>query len=313
MTVVIGKVASIFILILIGFGAYRLKILRDDSIPILTALVMQILGPCMGAHAIYSRELTPELIDLTIQVMTGTVLYFIVGTGAAIVLVRLLRFRTKEELGIYVASIVPTNTGFMGFPITMAIFGSEMLYLMAMSNVMLNFYTMMLLPFIFNIGTGWRPNTRDIVRTLASPIVISIFVGLALLIAGIQPPPVVDEIVVMLSDATVPISMILVGVQLGSRNIRGILNANNIKAVILAMVVFPALMFAAVRPLPFLAANVKVALVFMTVLPTAVITVALAQQYHKNAKVLSEIVSLTTLVSIATIPVAATILTMVFL
>ena len=134
---------------------------------------------------------------------------------------------------------------------------------------------------------------------------LSIAVGLVMLVLGVRPPAIIDDIVQMLSDATIPISMILVGMQLGSSDFHHLLNRKNVTTTVIAMAIIPVITFLVVNPMPFLSAGVKLTLVFMSVLPTAVMVVPIAEQYNKNSLCLAEIVSLSTLVSIVTIPLAA--------
>ncbi len=71
------------------------------------------------------------------------------------------------------------------------------------------------------------------------------------------------------------------------------------------MFIIPMLTFLVVDNMNFLTVESKVTLIFATAFPTAVMGVIFAEQYNKNSQGMAEIVSLSTLISIATIPLAA--------
>jgi len=78
------------------------------------------------------------------------------------------------------------------------------------------------------------------------------------------------------------------------------------------MIIVPAVFLLLVYPLGFITDSVKIIVVITAALPTAVISVIIAEQYGKNSLLLSELASLTTLISVATIPGVALILEMIY-
>ena len=77
---------------------------------------------------------------------------------------------------------------------------------------------------------------------------------------------------------------------------------------VISMVVFPLLTFLIVNWLP-LYTGAKIAIIFSSAFPSAVVPVALAEQYGRNAKLMAEGVTITTILSMITIPVTASLLT----
>jgi hypothetical protein len=102
--------------------------------------------------------------------------------------------------------------------------------------------------------------------------------------------------------------MILVGIRLGSVKFKEIINKNNIIISLFAMIIVPAIILMLVYPLGFIPDSVKIIVVMTAALPTAVVSVIIAEQYGKNSVLLSELASLTTLISVATIPLTALVL-----
>ena len=160
---------------------------------------------------------------------------------------------------------------------------------------------------LLNIGTekgeGGKSRFAENIKAMFNPCTFGIIIGVIMLIFGIKPPTAVDEVVASLSDATVPISMIIVGVQLGSSHIIEMLKNRYIFLVnIAAMIISPVLTFLIVEQFDFLQTGVKVILIFASVFPTAVVPAAIAEKMGKDPTRLAEIVSVTTAFSLITIP-----------
>lgn len=307
MLIIFERILAIFIMILIGYAANRAGILPDSSRKHLTNLMIYITAPCMAAESIYSKELSPEVVTATWQVIIGAAVYFVIITVFAYVFIRALKFKPKKEWGVYVVAITCINSGFMGFPVTKAIFGDDLFYLMVMHNIIAVFYIWSITPMLLNIGTekgeGGKSRFAENIKAMFNPCTFGIIIGVIMLIFGIKPPTAVDEVVASLSDATVPVSMIIVGVQLGSSHIIEMLKNRYIFLVnIAAMIISPVLTFLIVEQFDFLQTGVKVILIFASVFPTAVVPAAIAEKMGKDPTRLAEIVSVTTAFSLITIP-----------
>lgn len=302
---VFARVFAIFLLIFIGYFANKIKILPDESSKYLINLMLYITAPCMSASSIYSKELSDEVVVSTIQVILGAVVYFVFVTIIAFATVKIFKFKPKEEWGVYIAAITCLNSGFMGFPVTKAIFGDDIFYLMVMHNIIACFYIYGIAPALLNIGrTGKSSGMGKTLKAMINPCTVGIIIGVTMLLAHVRPPEPLDEVILSLSDATVPISMIIVGVQLGSSNLREIIKNKYINiANIVAMVVIPVCTFLIVEQFDFLNTDVKLLLIFASIFPTAVAPAAIAEQQGIKGNRLAEIVSVTTATSLIAIPI----------
>lgn len=307
MLVVFGRVAAIFILILIGFIANRIGVLPEASRKHLTNLMLCITAPCMAAQSLYSKDLSDEVITATVQVLFGTAVYFVIVTALAFIVIKGLKFKPKEEWGTFIVAITCINTGFMGFPITKAIFGEDLFYLMVIENIILCIYIYSLSPVLLYVGRDDKPKGGlAIMKSILNPCTIGIIIGVVMLVFGIKPPAAIDEVVTSLSEATIPLSMIIVGVQLGSSKIGEMIKNKYINITnIITMVFIPIVTFLIVDQLDFLLPEVKILLIFASVFPTAVAPAAIAEKEGLDPTRLAEIVSVTTVTSLIVIPIAA--------
>lgn len=303
MLVILTKITIIFSMVVVGFIANKAKALPDKSNEYLISLLMNITAPCMLLTSIIGKELTTDTFSATIEVLLGTILFFLVGMILSYGMVKLLGVNPADQ-GVYMSILTTVNTGFMGFPITKAAFGNEALYFMVISNIVLNIYLYSLGILQINMGgkrkfRGWRKTFKPILNMCS----LASILGIIMLFSGFKFPSFFDELLTDIGDVTIPLSMIVVGVQLGSSQILQIIkNAKLIFISLANLVLWPGLTFLAVNWLP-LHQMTKLILVYGAAFPAAVIIVALAAKEGKNSRLAAEGVAMTTLFSMVTLPI----------
>ncbi len=176
---------------------------------------------------------------------------------------------------------------------------------MVIQNIVLNFYLYSESIIQMNYGQKKKSSLKDAFRSLLNNNTYALFVGLAILITKFRMPDIASEFFTTIGDATIPISMIVVGIQLADSNLKKMLQNTKLIIVCLSNVLLiPALTFLAVNWLPLMNES-KLILVFASAFPCAVISTAMASKEGKNASLMAEGVALTTLFSMATLPFIA--------
>ena len=307
MSIILTKIAIIFSMAGVGFISNKIRILPDESNKYLIALLINITAPCMLLTSIAGKELTADTFDATLQVLIGTTIFFLVGMGLSYGIVKLLKIPASDQ-GVYMSILTTVNTGFMGFPVTKAAFGNDALYFMVLSNIILNIFVYSLGILQINLGSGKFKGLAATLRPMLNPCSIAAVAGIIMLFAGLHIPPFLNELLVNIGDITIPLSMIVVGVQLGSSHLIQVIRNGKLFAIaVIALVIWPALTFLAVNWLPLQTMS-KLILTYASAFPTAVVVVALSAQEGKNSRLAAEGVALTTLLSMATLPAATMLL-----
>lgn len=343
MELIVGKVLAIFLLMAAGFGVGRLKVLPEGSNATLNVLLIKVITPCMILSSITSKELTDDTLSMTLQTFAGSVVFFVIaGVLGYFFAKHLLRVSPSSNIGVYTFAFASINTGFMGFPVTLALFGQDIFYLMVMQNVILTVYLYSAGPLMLRLGcesgevlpaeTSETSGTSDTVgavetagtagsgsalksffKSFWNPNAVSSVISLAMLFAGLHLPKLIFEPVQTLGDATIPLSMLLVGIQLSESNVAELIKNGKILAFSLGkMILLPVLTFFAVNWLP-LAVSVKICLIFAAVFPVAVVVAPVTAMENKNSLAAAELIAITTLLSVGTIPLFATLLTQFYL
>ena len=278
----------------------------------LTILIKILVIFAMILHAMSTGTLNHELFKDTITVLIGAGLFFIIMPIIAYFLSKLLKSTPSADVGVLMVVMTAVNTGFMGFPITKAIFGDYIFFLIVIANIPLNIYLYMIAIFQMNIGRDSNYDLKQTIKSALNPCIVSALLGAVILFGGIHLPAPVIDFFDLIGDATIPLSMFIVGIQLAGSNVMSILkNKDLIKASLINLIVVPVITFLAVHWLP-ISPGAKLTLVFSSCFPCAVASVGVAAKEGHNADLVAEDVALTTTFSLITIPIAATILSSIY-
>lgn len=312
MALVFGKVLSIFLIVGVGFVANKVGVLPNSANDLMVDLLIKITGPCMVIASIASKELEEDTVFLSIETLLLSIAYFLLFTLLGYLFFgKLLKLKPTEDVAIYTMVLASMNCGFMGFPLTLSLFGNDILYLMVLVNII---HTLYLYPFgsiqlsLSGGAGGQKMDARAALRSAINPCTIAAVLGIVILFAKIPLPEVLFSSIEMIGDATVPLSMLLVGMQLGNSNFSRIFkNKALVLTSIMKMFLMPVIMFLLVNWLP-IAVNLKVTLIFATCFPSGVAIVPVISMEKRNALLAAEGVALTTLLSMIVIPVSSMLL-----
>lgn len=120
------------------------------------------------------------------------------------------------------------------------------------------------------------------------------------------------EFISSIGNTTIPLSMIIVGIQLGDCRFKELFaNKELIKTSFVSLILIPAISLAVLWFIP-IANIIKMTITLTFIYPTAILPVAQASTEKKNAKLMAEAVAMTTLLSMFTIPIWIVILNNLF-
>lgn len=143
-------------------------------------------------------------------------------------------------------------------------------------------------------------------KLILNPGVLSILTGLALFLTQLKLPQVVSTGVAYLSGMNTPLAMVIIGVQMSQSNLGQVFRTPSLYALsALRLVVLPLLTLALMLPLRRVDPQLFCALVILGATPVAAATSVMAQQYGQDAASAAQAVSLSTLLSMGTLPLFA--------
>ncbi len=313
--VVFQQACIMLILIAIGAGCFKLKMLSQEAVSQISGLVLKVVNPIVILMS-FQREFNTELV----HDLGWTFLLAIVSYGIAFA-VSYLCIRKKEgrEAVIERFSTIYSNCGFMGIPLVQAMFGYEGVFFLTAFIATFN-------AFVWSHGVmqmSGQKSLRSLLKVLRSPAIIAIVVGLVMFFCRITLPSLDDP---MPSDASglrcalhmiggllssafemvgslnSPLAMFVAGATIIQTDIPKVLRKPRIFYVcflrLIAVPVITVLVF-----LLFPAEKiVEMTVVAAASAPCAAICTMMSLSYKRNAAYASEIFGVSTLLSIATMP-----------
>ena len=309
MVMIFAKILSVFSISFIGYAANKIKWLPIESTRYLSVLLINITSPCLVLYSMSQQELTEASIASVIQVASLMLLALVTATVISICTIKIMRVPSGDR-GVYRVLLVLTNNGFMGYPLSLAVFGEKGLFLMIIANAVFTFYTYSAGVIMLISGKDEKLTLRFALKSMFSIPVVSSIIGLWIFIFGIQLPSLLENFLNTVGAITIPLSMIIIGIQLAESKIREVLNNKHLfQILILKLVVFPAILFGLFMWLPF-NPFVFCIVIFAMAMPSAAIIPVLSEIYDTNAKLAAQAVFITTMSSLVTIPIFGILLTL---
>ena len=292
-----SRMIVLFIYILVGFIAAKFKIIDDDTVKKVNQVLLYIGQPAMIISSVLDTELTMGIGDV-VELFCLAMLMQIILLVFAFVSTPLY-VRKREDRGLFTFMIAFGNVGFMGIPVMSALFGSGAVFMA--SICMVPFFL-----FVYSVGVmllkGKAKGEKIDFRFLLNPALISTFIAVALFFAKLPLPREVLEASSGLAGVLIPLSMVVIGANLGmSRFSELVVDWRMYAMCFIKLIASPVLMFFICRS--FVSNEIYLGvLVVSAAMPVAVLASMLSTEYGTDIRVASRGVFISTLLSLITIP-----------
>lgn len=283
------------ILIVIGAGCFRLRLLSKETVSELSSLVLKIVNPIVILLA-YQRELDQALVaNLGWTFLLTAIAY---AVSFVIIFFAIPEKEGRETL-IERFSCLYSNCGFMGIPLVEAMFGYEGVFYLTAYLTCFN-------ALVWSHGvmrmSGQR-SLRSLVKVLRSPAIIAIMAGMVLFFAQITIPALLAETLEMVGSLNTPLAMFVAGATIAQTKLPEVIRKPRIFYIsFLKLVLLPLVVILLFRLLPA-SETVEMTVAAAVSAPSAAICTMMCLTYKRNAAYASEIFGVTTLLSVATMPV----------
>ncbi len=301
---VASNLFSLFALIAVGYIAVKTGVIKPESSQYFSALLMKITLPCTIFISLVTREYDSAFArDGIIIIIAGLVMYPVMlytSRGLAKI------FRVPEgRRGVWAFVSTYSNSGFMGFPVALALFGVEGLALSVMLNISFNItiYTLGALEIIHD-NPNHDSEGVDVKSIIFSNINISTALSLIFYFGRINIPSAVAVSVKYISDITTPISMIIIGMALAHSKVSDIFSdVHAWSASAFRLIIYPLISCLVLRVF-LLSDNHLVAaiLILINAMPGASVTTVLSEMYHADVDFAARIMFIQNLACMVTIP-----------
>ena len=302
--VVMSNLISLFSILAVGFIAARCGVVNENASPVFSSLLLKITLPCTIFISLVQKEYDPAFIKDSITIIVAGLIIF----GGLMYISRYVAIllRVPEGTrGVWAFAASYTNSGFMGFPIALALLGPEGLALSVMLNIAFNLtiYTIGILE-IMRDNPGHTGEKIHFKQILFSNINIATVLSLIFYFGRIPLPQSVATPISYISGVTTPLSMMIIGIVLAHSHGREVLTDKHAwSCSLVALIVYPVLLCLLLKVFP-LSANPLVAatLILIVAMPAASVTAVLCETYHGNIQFAAKTMFIQNLLCIFTIP-----------
>lgn len=305
------QVIVLFILIAAGFVGAKFGAIKQEGKKAFSDLLIYLVVPAMIIDS-YMSEFDKTVFSNLMWAFGLSA--FLLLTGLAISMLLTAKSKGSDVAITRFACIFP-NAAYMGFPLIRALFGAEgLLY----ASAFVTMFNILLWTVGYAIVSGEIKLKAVVKNVLATPVLISVLVGLVLYLGQIPVPQLIKQPVNLLGSMNTALSMVITGMIIAGSSVGKLFANKKILFVILVrMLVVPVVcfgMFLLASKMGLFAAIGLSPMVMQVILiqescPTAAMTSVFAVQFGHDEDLAAGAVVVTTFLSIVTLPLLALLMT----
>lgn len=296
--VVFQTMLKLFLLLILGFVLFKCHIFDEYTNKKISALIVNVASPMLIISSIAGVEGSNKSI-VFLMIGAGILMYIgfiILGK----IINRIFPF-PKKDWPVYECMVVFANTGFMGYPVLLDVFGQEAVFYASLIHMAFNFfvYTYAIMCLTKGDDSEFKLNFKQ----LLTPGIILIFVGIFIYLFDIQLPSVLMDTINSVGSLTAPLSMMMIGSSLAVYPIKDSFTdwRSYVFAFIRLMIVpFVTMIMCRLLHIDAYYANITI---ITNAMPVGSMVLMLATQYNANVKIVTRNIVVSTLLSVITIPI----------
>ena len=292
------QVLVMFLLILVGYLAVRARVLGAEARRSFSALLVNIVVPAMIVDS-YLIPFDPDILANLVRTALVSTSALLIGLGIALLATRRMQSPDRPILRF---AITFSNAGYMGFPLIEALFGAEGLLYASIFNTFFNILIWTAGIALLDPGAKGANPVRELVK---KPALLAVALGLVLYLGRVPVPGLIAQPIGLLGGMNTPLSMLITGIIIATSDLKAVIRRGALwQTILLRMLAVPA---AAV--LLCLATGtggmVGAVVILLEACPCAAITSVFAVQYRYDEQLAAGAVVVSTLLSIAALPLFA--------
>ena len=301
------SVLLLMLMIIPGFIMRKTGLADDGLSKGFANTILYITQPAMISVA-FIRDFDKDILYIAVGVL---IFSFVAHALFYFIALHLFKNAEKEIRKVLQFGVVFSNAGYMGIPLIIAILGDYAAIYASVYIIGFNVFSWSLGCLIYSEDKKYISPRKIFINAASIPTYIGILV-FVLPINNYIPLVVVDGLD-MLKNTVAPMSMMLIGMRLAQVNFKGIFKDKYMPAgTVVRLIIFPALIWVIMRLVSL--TGIYVSETAMTVVlicaatPCAAMTGMFAEKFNGDAIYASKFVSITTLLSVATMPLVALLL-----
>ncbi|MCI8401606.1 MAG: AEC family transporter [Lachnospiraceae bacterium] len=287
-----NQIVKMFLMMAVGYVLYRNKTINDDTTAKLSSILLMVATPCTLITSFNQEYSGEKLQGLLIAFVLSALVY-----GFNILAAGLL-CKKEDRVGRF--CVIFSNAGFIGIPLVTGLYGIESVFYL--SPFIVCFYL-----FVWTVGVSLMSGSKDAVtfrKIITNPCIWAVFIGVIVFLLPVRLPLAVMEAVSMLGGLNTPLAMIVLGAYLAKTNLLDMFaNKKAYYVSFCRLVLLPVLVMLAFKMLPSGYHRIGMIVLTGAAAPVGALAPVFAQMFHRDTNEGAQIVSLSTILCIVTMPV----------
>lgn len=288
------KIVEMFLILVLGVVLYRCGLITSEMNRGLSNLLLMFVAPFL---VFVSYQM-----DFTTQLMSGWIQTFLLSVLSFLLTIFMTRFVIRKsgnyDREIERICVIYSNCGYIGLPLLNALFGQQGVFYMTVYMTVFNLFT-------WTQGVSLvsgNKNFRQAVRNLFSPMVIGVLLGVICFFGRIHLPDILLNPMRAIGDMNTPLAMLVAGASLAETDIKKMLIKvriywiSFIKLILCPLLFFLAAFWFRFEELPLMTVFLGAAC------PAGTTGTLFALRYHRDNVYATELLAVSTILSILTIP-----------
>lgn len=278
-----------------GFAGQKTKLITDESSKVMSDLVMYFVTPCLIINS-FSRKFDASKLKELLFVLVVVILIHLFNILLATVI-----FRDKQKAlnRIFRFGVVFANSGYMGIPLQQAIFGDDGVFY-GTAYVVIFQLTLWSYGLICMSGDKKYISAK---KLLINPGIIGTVLGLTVFITSLPIPDVFKGVISSMASLNTPLAMIVIGFSLAKSNFLSALKLPVTYLLAFLRLILIPLTAIFVFYISGVRGIIPVSVVVSASAPIAAASTMFATRFNNDSVTASNLVAITTILSIITMPV----------
>lgn len=289
--ILLQQTIIMFALMLLGLLLSRRGMISEQGSRDLSNVLLYAVIPCVILRSYMSEFSTEKLRAMGLSALIAVIAF------AASIAVAYLTCGTRHRIENFAVAF--GNAGFIGIPLVTAVFGPEAAFYVVSFSTFAN-----LLQWTYGIVIiSGKKETMNLRMVFVNPVFISMVIGIALFVLQPALPTIVTCTIGYIADGNTVLAMIILGYYLSKVQLRGLFADVRLYLFsALRLLVVPAVTILVFLPFPFARGEITLITLIAAATPIASSTAIFAQKFDQDYRRAVSYVCLSTILSVATLP-----------
>lgn len=293
-TILVNQVLSMFVMLTVGYIAYRTKLVTKEGVGDLSRVVMYIASPAVMMASFLQPFDGTHLVNAGICVVLSIIVLAICA------LVAHVAYGKNDPIAQF--GVIFSNTGFVGIPLVQQVLGQSYVFYVTVCIAVLTF---LIWTYGVYLVTG---NTKEISlkKVFTNPAVVTLFIGFAFFLFSVPVPDFISGSLDTLGEVNTGLAMVVLGCYLAQTRLSLIVrDLRAYRVSVLRLIVAPllTLLLLWLVPSALVPSDIKMVVLITFSTPIGAMVAMLSQKYGANYEYGAGIVSLSTLLSLVSMPI----------